>query len=139
MEPMKATISGLLPHGNAFDWGQDTQILMRILVAIAPTMYRQTLAHSIRREHPNDDVRLAKPDSLDREASSFRPHLIVCSDDAPEVREVSVPSWVVIRYHDSMSASVFLDGQDPRLLQDIAIEDLLGVVEETQRLVVRES
>ncbi len=112
---------------------------MRILVAIAPTMYRQTLAHAIRRERPNDDVRLADPDSLDREASSFRPHLIVCSDSAPEVREVSVPTWVVIRYHDSLSASVFLDGQDPRLIQDMAIEDLLGVVEETQRLVVRGS
>jgi hypothetical protein len=44
---------------------------------------------------------------------------------------------VVIRYHDHLSASVFLDGQDPRLVQDIAIEDLLGVVEETQRLVLR--
>ena len=58
---------------------------------------------------------------------------------ASDVREVSAPSWVVIRYHDYLSASVFLDGQDPRLIQDISIEDLLGVVEETQRLLVRES
>jgi hypothetical protein len=63
----------------------------------------------------------------------------VCSDEASEVREVSVPSWVVIRYQDSLSASVFLDGQGPRLIQDISLEDLLGVVEETQRLVVRGS
>jgi len=73
---------------------------------------------------------------LDREAASFRPHLIVCSDDAPEVREeVNVPSWIVIRYHDQLSASVFLGGQDLRLVQDRAIKDLLGVVEETQMLV----
>lgn len=110
---------------------------MRILVAVVPTMHRETLAHVIRRDRPNDDVRLADPNALDREASSFRPHLIVCIDYAPEVREVSVPCWVVIRYHDSLSASVSLDGQDPRLIQDITIEDLLGVVEETQRLVVR--
>jgi hypothetical protein len=109
---------------------------MRILVALAPTMYRETLAHSLRRYRPDDEVRLAEPQALGREASSFRPHLIVCNDDAPEVREVSVPSWVVIRYHDSLSASVFLEGQDTRLIQDIAIEDLLGVVEETQRLVL---
>jgi hypothetical protein len=110
---------------------------MRILVAVAPTMYRETLAHVIRTDRPDDDVRLAAPEALDQEASSFRPHLIVCSDNASEVRGVSVPSWVVIRYHDHLSASVFLDGQDPRLVQDIAIEDLLGVVEETQRLVLR--
>jgi hypothetical protein len=108
---------------------------MRILVAVAPTMYRETLAHIIRSDRPDDDVRLADPHYLDREAASFRPHLIVCNDDAPEVRGVSVPSWVVIRYHDSLSASVFLDGQDPRLVQDMTMEDLSWVVNETQRLV----
>ena len=110
---------------------------MRILLALAPPMYRETLAHTLRRDRPDDEVRLADPQALDREASSFRPHLIVCNDDTPEVREVSVPSWVVIRYHDNLSASVFLEGQDTRLIQDIALEDLLAVVEETQRLVLR--
>jgi hypothetical protein len=62
----------------------------------------------------------------------------VSNDDAEEVGAVNAPSsWVVIRYHGHLSASVFVDGQDPRLVQDIAIEDLLGVVEETRRLVVR--
>ena len=112
---------------------------MRILIAVAPTMYRETLENILRTERPNDDVRLADPQILDREAASFRPHLIVCSDNASEVRDVSVPSWVVIRYQDSLSASVSLDGQGTRLIQDIEIEDLLGVVEETQRLVMRES
>jgi hypothetical protein len=112
---------------------------MRILVALAPTMYRQTLAHILRTERPNDQVRFADPQTLDREASGFCPHMIVCNDDASEVRGVSVPSWVVIRYHDSLSASVFLEGQDTRLIQDITHEDLLEVVQETQRLVVRGS
>ena len=112
------------------------QINMRILVAVAPIMYRETLAHVLRRDRPDDEVRLADPQALDREATSFGPHLIVCNDNAQEVREeVSVPSWVVIRYHDHLSASVFLGGQDTRLVQDIAIEDLIWVVEETQRLV----
>jgi hypothetical protein len=112
------------------------QIDMRILVAVAPTMYRQTLAHVLRSDRPDDEVRLADPQALDREVASFYPHLIVCNDNASEVgEEVSVLSWVVIHYHDHLSASVFLDGQDPHLVQDMSIEDLLGVVEETQRLV----
>lgn len=109
---------------------------MRILVAVSPTMYREVIAYNLRDILPNDDVRLADPQALDREASSFRPHLIVCNDNASEVREVSVPSWVVIRYQDSLGASVFVEGRDTRLFQDIAIEDLLGVAEETQRLVL---
>jgi hypothetical protein len=110
---------------------------MRILLAVAPTMYRQTLAHILRRSRPNDEVLLAESDSLGRTTASFRPDLIVCNDDAPEVRAVIVPSWVVIRHHDSLSASVFLGGQAPRLIQDIALENLLEVVEETERLILR--
>ena len=114
---------------------------MRMLIAVAPTMYRQTLAHILQRERQNnDEVRLADPQALDRDASSFGPHLVVCNDNAAEVgEEVSIPSWIVIRYHDSLNASVFVDGQDTRLIQDIAIEDLMGVVEETQKLIVGDS
>ena len=112
---------------------------MRILIAIAPAMYRETLANALRNHRSNDEVRFADLQALDREAALFRPHLIVCNDNASEVQEISVPSWVVIRYQDSLNASVFLDGQDTQLIQDIDIEELLGVVEETQRLVVRGS
>jgi hypothetical protein len=98
-------------------------------------MYRETLAGILRRNRLDDDVRLTAPDSLEEEATSFRPHLIVCSDDAPEVREVSITSWIVIRYQDHMSASVFLDGRDPYLIEDISVEDLLGVIDETARLI----
>ena len=112
---------------------------MRILIALAPTMYRETLSNVLRNHRPNDEVRLADPQALDQEASSFRPHLIVCNDNASQVREVNIPSWVVIRYQDSLSASVFLDGQDTQLIQDIQIQELLGVVEETHRLVLRDS
>ncbi len=112
---------------------------MRILIALGPTMYRESLAHLIQRERPNDEVRLADPQALDQEASSFRPHLIVCNDTASEIQQVSVPSRIVIRYQDSLNASVYLDEQETQLIQDIKIEDLLGVAEETQRLVLRGS
>ena len=98
-------------------------------------MYRETLVHVIRTNRPDDDVRLANPDSLEQEATSFCPHLIVCNDDAPEVRGVSVPSRVAIRYHDGLGASVFLGEQEPRLYQDMSVEDLLGVVDETRSLI----
>src|SRR3954469_20989599 len=39
--------------------------------------YRETLTHLLRRNRPNDVVRLAESDALDRVASSFRPHMIV--------------------------------------------------------------
>jgi hypothetical protein len=100
-------------------------------------MYRETLAHIIRGTRPGDEVHLADPQALDREASWLRPHLIVCNDNVPDVgEEVNVHSWVVIHLHDHLSASVFLDGQDPRLVQDMVIEDLLRVIDDTRRLVI---
>ena len=106
---------------------------MRILVAVAPTMYREAFAHILRREdNPNDEVHLAYPNDLAQEVSSFHPHLIVCSDEASKVRMASVPSWFVIRYHDRLSASVSHEWKDTRLIQDPTIEDLLGVVEESR-------
>ncbi len=80
---------------------------------------------------------LADPQALDRAASWFRPHLVVCNDIVPDVgEEVSVPSWVVVRYHDHLSVSVFLDDQDPYLVQDMTTEALFGVIDEARRLVV---
>ena len=131
--PLRAFLqSGMCAAGE-----RSQEIQMRILLSVAPTMYRETLAHVLRKERPNDEVHLAASEALDREASSFRPHLILCSDDAEKVRGVSVPSWIVIRYQDGLHASVFLDGQETRLIQDIEIEDLVSVLEETERLVAR--
>lgn len=65
---------------------------MRILVVVEPIMYREALAHAIRTNRPDGDVRLTDPASLDREATSFGSHLIVCSEHAPEVRGASVDS-----------------------------------------------
>ena len=58
---------------------------MRIRVAVAPTMYCETLAHVIRTNRPGDEVRLADPKALYREVSSFHPHLVVCNDNVPDV------------------------------------------------------
>jgi len=99
-------------------------------------MYRQTLSRVLQRHRPHDEVLIAAPDALDHEASLFHPHLIVCNDNASEV-QVSVPSWVVIRFHDGMDASVSINGQASKLVHDIGMEDLLGVIYETERLILR--
>jgi hypothetical protein len=46
---------------------------MRLLVAVAPIMYLQTLAYVIRTNRPNGEVHLADPQALDRERLRFGP------------------------------------------------------------------
>lgn len=104
---------------------------MRILVTIAPTMYRETLALSLHRHRPHVEVMLASSDALDREVGRFEPHLVVCNEATPKVRE-SVPSWVMIMYDDSLNAKVSIGGRESEV-EDIKIGNLLAVLDEMEK------
>ena len=109
---------------------------MRILVAIAPRSYREALALSLQRHRPNAEVRIATPAVLDREVERFEPHVVVCNDGVTEKVRKSVPSWVEIMFHDSLNANVSVDARTSTV-EDIATDDLLAVVDETEELVLR--
>src|SRR5215207_4638103 len=51
--------------------------VLRILVAIVPMMYRQTLAEYLSKSRPSAEIRLADPKDLDGEVDLFSPDLIV--------------------------------------------------------------
>ena len=55
---------------------------MRILITIAPRIYREVLALSIHRRRPDFEVLLAPPGSLDGRAERFGPHVLL--QDAEE-------------------------------------------------------
>jgi hypothetical protein len=48
---------------------------MRVLIAIALTMYWETLELALLRYRPHLEVRITDPDALDRETASFEPTL----------------------------------------------------------------
>lgn len=115
-------------------YGRGSKQLVRILVATAPLSYREVFAFSLQSQRPRAEVRIAHPDCLHQEVESFGPHLVVCNDTGPEQVRRSVPSWVTIWFHDSLDATISVDGQDPRLVQDIGTDELLAIIDETERL-----
>ncbi len=86
--------------------------MIRVLVAIAPRMYREAVALSIHRNRPGLDVRAVIPEEAEREIGTFRPHLLVHNDTVPILEEVldGVPCRVEVLYSDSMNARVRTDG-----------------------------
>ena len=106
---------------------------MRVLIAVVPRMYRNTLERVLKQERPNLEVKSTDPEDLDREMSRFKPHLLVCSELSPKVDDV-VLSWVHVLYNDSLSANVRV-GERQSTLQDASLEDLLRVIDKTERLV----
>ncbi len=106
------------------------------MIAVVPRMYRDTLERILKHERSNLEVISADPKDLDRKLSRFKPHLLVCSELSPKVEEV-VLSWVHILYKDSLTADVRVD-ERRSTLQDMSLEDLLRVIDETERLVQAE-
>lgn len=114
---------------------------MRILITVSPLMYRESLALTLQRRRPASEVLFGAWESLDGEAESFRPHLLIHSDtdgvDA-KLRE-DVLCRIEILYKDSMGARVSLDGDgEVWEIEDISTENLLDIVERVERLAGKE-
>lgn len=105
---------------------------MRVLIAIAPTMYWETLELALLRYRPHAEVRIAGPDDLDQEVSSFKPQVVVCNEVTPTIRE-SVSSWVAVPRHSS-DATIHVQGQGESTVEDISVGDLFAVVDQTEKL-----
>ncbi len=112
---------------------------MRILIPVTPRMYREALAAAVHRHRPEFEVRMAPPEDIYELVGRFNPHLIVRNDNDgldPQLLE-HVSCWVEVMYTDSMNAKIALDGTIEEV-SDIAIDDLLRVVDEAERLVLRD-
>jgi hypothetical protein len=107
--------------------------ITRVLVAIAPRSYREAVALYIHRHRPTAEVLIAPPGDLDREVGRFKPHVAVCNEVTENVRE-SVASWVEILFEDSMDANVSVDELRSQRIEDIGMDDLLKVLDETEGL-----
>ena len=111
---------------------------MRILITVTPRMYRETLGLAVHQHRPDSDVRMATPEDIHEEMGRFNPHVLVRADndDLDPLLLEQVSCWVEIMYTDNMNAKIALDGSIEEV-SDIALDDLLGVVDEVERLVLR--
>jgi hypothetical protein len=105
-------------------------VVVRILVAIEPHMYRQVLAFHFRQERPRANVVLASSQTLHDEATRTRPHLIFANEVPPELKEAGV-FWVEVRNDDGLVATISADGYSTTI-DDVSLQDLLAVVDKTQ-------
>jgi hypothetical protein len=104
---------------------------LRVLIAIAPTMYWETLELALLRYRPHAEVRITGPDKLDEEVLSFEPQVVVCNRVTSTVRW-NVPSWVVVPPSHSSDAMVHVRGQGESTVEDISVGDLFTVMDQTE-------
>ena len=110
---------------------------MRIMVTVKPLMYRESLALALHENRPNLEVMLGPTASLDGQAESFRPHLLIRNDTDGVNMDLmgGIRCWIEILYSDGMDARVSLDGKVWEI-EDISTEDLLEIVDRTEKLML---
>src|SRR5215208_2472170 len=84
-------------------------VVVRILVAIEPQMYRQVLAFHIRQQRPRSEVVLASAQTLQAEAERMKPHLIFANEVPAWLKERGF-YWVEVRTDDLLVATIRADG-----------------------------
>jgi hypothetical protein len=105
-------------------------VVVRILVAIEPHMYRQVLAFHFRQERPKSEVVLASPQTLRAEAERIKPHLILAREVPSELKETGV-FWVEVRTSDGLVATISADGYSTTI-HDVSLQDLLTAVDKAE-------
>jgi hypothetical protein len=104
---------------------------VRVLVAIAPRSYREAVALYIHQHRPLAEVLIAPPAELETEVGRFGPHVVVCNETTEHVLR-AVTSWVEILFEDSLDANVKVDDLRSLKVEDVGMDDLLAVLDETE-------
>jgi hypothetical protein len=110
---------------------------VRILIAVKPRVYREVLALSLHQHRPDAEVLISPPESLDGEVGRFKPHLVVCSEGAVPDIPPGVLCRVEVMFSDGLDARIGLDGRVTEA-KDVGTEDLLALVDQTEKMISRE-
>jgi hypothetical protein len=113
---------------------------MRILITVAPLMYREALALAIHQDRPDIEILIGTLGELDGQAEAFAPHLLIRNDtDGADMSlHTDALVWIEVLYSDGLNARISLGGMVWEI-EDISLEDLLGLVKEAERLIPEEA
>ena len=108
---------------------------MRVLIAFEDEYrsYRDAIASAISVHRPRVEVAAAGVVALKDEMVRFDPHLVVCSRPNA-VDPNGRPAWFELPPDPGRLAVIWLDGQRSEVANP-ALEKLLSVVDETERLI----
>ncbi len=108
--------------------------MVRALVGLELRTYREGIASALQNTHPQAVVSTAEPEALDSEISRLQPHMVLCTQSTPALRD-GVPCWVQMSIvEEELCAEVSIDGRTRRV-SNITLAELIAVVDEAEALV----
>jgi len=99
-------------------------------------MYREALAIAVHQDLPESEVMIGSLGQLDGQAEDFAPHLLIRNntDGADMSLQTGALCWIEVLYSNGLNARISLDGAVWEI-DDIGIEDLLGLVRKAEKLI----
>src|SRR5215218_2734589 len=107
----------------------EVEVVVRVLVAIEPKMYREVLALHISQQRPQSEVVLVSPENLEATAERTRPHLTIANEVPPMLKEMGF--WVEVSTDGRLEAHISADGYSTTL-HDVSLEHLVAVVDKAE-------
>lgn len=103
---------------------------MRMLIAIEPRAYSQTIGYPVRALRPRYAVRTVDPDLLVAEMECCAPDLVLCSLPRPVALAEGL-TWVEFRPYARSREQIIVN--DCKLgLESVGFDDLLSILDEAE-------
>ena len=108
--------------------------MIRVLVGLELRSYREAIAKALQHERPQALVRAVHPEVLNLQMMHLEPHVVICSQTTPAVRDGAM-CWVkILIVGEELRAVVSVRGRC-KIVSDITLAELGSVVEEAEALV----
>jgi hypothetical protein len=103
---------------------------MRVIIAIEPRAYGQTIGYTVRALRPRYAVATVDPDLLGDEVERRCPDLVLCSLPRP-ITLGEGPTWVEFRPYARPGEQISVNGRRLRL-ESVEFADLLSIFDEAE-------
>jgi hypothetical protein len=114
--------------------GKVPTTVIRVLVALELRSYREAIAKALQYQHPQAQVHTTDPEVFDLEMMHLEPHVVICSQTTPIVRDGAL-CWVKILIVGEELRAVVSVGRKCKIVTNITLGELVSVLEEAEALV----
>ncbi|MGB3635236.1 MAG: hypothetical protein WA982_14435 [Rubrobacteraceae bacterium] len=101
-------------------------------MANEPRAYRESISEALCALRPDVGVTSVQPGVLEKSVALHAPHVVVCSEVVPIVRE-TVPIWIELYPGHSSKSIVSIEGRRTEI-EDIQLPELLSIVDRAYEL-----
>jgi len=105
--------------------------VIRVLVGLELRSYREAIAKALQYKRPQARVHTADPEVLDLEMMLLEPHVVICGQTAPAIRDDALCLVEFLIVGEDLRAVVSIGGRC-KIVSNITLSELASVIDEAE-------